>query len=177
MSAPSAPSTEADEAEFAAHDAGAGLADRLRFNSAIKFGRLHIIPRLPLFLAAHPKLTVEAVLDDREVDLIEEGIDVGFRLGMFSDSAIVARKIGQSRRRVFGAWAFQADLNNGRVKRILPGWTLPSLDLWAAFLTGRRASTKARACAAFIEKQLRETSFAEQPARWASMPPVNRSTA
>lgn len=98
MSAPSAPSREADEAEFAAHDAGAGLAGRLRFNSANKFGRLPIILPLPLFLAAHPKLTVEAVLDDREVDLIEE-------------------------------------------------------------------------------KQLRETSFAEQPARWASIPPANRSTA
>ena len=72
---------EADEAELAARDAGAGLAGRLRFSSGITFGRLHIIPRLPLFLAAHPELTVEAILDDRPVDLIEEGVDVGFRMG------------------------------------------------------------------------------------------------
>jgi DNA-binding transcriptional LysR family regulator len=69
---------EADEAELAARDAGAGLAGRLRFNAGVTFGRLHIIPRLPLFLAAHPELTVEAVLDDRDVNLIEEGIDWGF---------------------------------------------------------------------------------------------------
>jgi DNA-binding transcriptional LysR family regulator len=50
----------------------------------------------------HPELTVEAILDDRDVDLIEEGIDVGFRMGVLADSAMVARKIGQSRRVVLG---------------------------------------------------------------------------
>jgi DNA-binding transcriptional LysR family regulator len=54
-------------------------------------------------LAAHPKLTVEAILDDRHVDLIEEGIDVGFLAVTLADSTIVARKIGQSRRLVLGA--------------------------------------------------------------------------
>jgi DNA-binding transcriptional LysR family regulator len=97
---------EADEADLAARDAGAGLAGRLRFSSGVTFGRLHIIPRLPLFLATHPELTVEAVLDDREVDLIEEGIDVGFRTGTPADSAIVARKIGQSHRLVRGTPAY-----------------------------------------------------------------------
>lgn len=93
---------EADEAELAARDAGAGLSGRLRFSSGVTFGRLHIIPRLPLFLTAHPELTVEAILDDRVVDLIEEGIDVGFPMGMLADSTMVARKIGQSRRLVLG---------------------------------------------------------------------------
>ena len=73
---------------------------------ALQLGRhvrqAHIIPRLPLFLAAHPELTVEAILDDRDVDLIEEGIDVGFLMGMLADSTMVARKIGQSRRLVLG---------------------------------------------------------------------------
>src|SRR5215831_4340066 len=86
---------EADEAEQAARDAGNGLSGRLRFSSGVTFGRLHIIPRLPLFLAAHPELTVEAILDDRDVDLIEEGVDVGFRMGVLADSAMVARKIGR----------------------------------------------------------------------------------
>jgi DNA-binding transcriptional LysR family regulator len=89
------PIEEADEAELAARDAGAGLAGRLRFSSAITFGRLHIIPRLPLFLATHPELTVEAVLDDRDVDLIEEGIDAGFRMGTLADSAVVAALPGK----------------------------------------------------------------------------------
>ena len=74
----------------------------MRFSSSVTFGRLHIIPRLPLFLAAHPELTVEAVLDDRDVDLIEEGIDVAFPMGMLANSTMVARKIGQSRRLALG---------------------------------------------------------------------------
>jgi DNA-binding transcriptional LysR family regulator len=69
---------EADEAELAAREAGNGLAGRLRFSAGVTCGRLHIMPRLPLFLAAHPELVVEAILDDRNVDLIEEGIDADF---------------------------------------------------------------------------------------------------
>jgi DNA-binding transcriptional LysR family regulator len=61
---------------------------------------------------------------------------------------------------VASEWIFQPDLDNGRVKQVLPAWTLPSMDLWAAFPTGRRASAKARAFAAFIEDQLRQTNFA-----------------
>jgi DNA-binding transcriptional LysR family regulator len=57
-------------------------------------------------------------------------------------------------------WMFQPDLDNGRVKQVLPAWTLPSVGLWAVFPTGRRASAKARAFADFIEKQLRQTNFA-----------------
>jgi DNA-binding transcriptional LysR family regulator len=93
---------EADEAERAAR--GAGLAGWLRFSAGVTFGRLHIVPRLSLFLVAHPELTVEAILDvdDHDVDLIEEGIDVGFLLGLLADSTMVARKIGQSRRLVLG---------------------------------------------------------------------------
>jgi DNA-binding transcriptional LysR family regulator len=62
---------------------------------------------------------------------------------------------------VASEWMFQPDLDSGRVKQALPAWTLPSLDLWAAFPTGRRVSAKARAFAAFVEDQLRRTSFAE----------------
>jgi DNA-binding transcriptional LysR family regulator len=62
---------------------------------------------------------------------------------------------------VASEWMFQPALANGRVKPVLPDWTLPPMDLWAAFPTGRRASAKARAFAAFIEDQLRQTNLAE----------------
>jgi DNA-binding transcriptional LysR family regulator len=223
---------EADEADLAARGAGAGLSGRLRFSAAITFTRIHIIPRLPLFLAGHPALTVEAILDDRNVDLIEEGIDVALRMGALADSAMTARRIGRSRRMVLATpayferagepaapaalaghpaviyaqggggvawtfrreaaeetitlkdsvrvtaaegvreavfaglglcvaseWMFQPELDQGRVRQVLDDWTLPAIDLWAAFPTGRRASAKARAFANFIEEQLRGTSF------------------
>jgi len=56
---------EADEAELVARGAGVGLTGRLRVCAAVTFARLHVIPRLPKFLAAHPDLTMDVVLDDR----------------------------------------------------------------------------------------------------------------
>ena len=78
---------EADQAEVAARGAGAGLKGRLRICGAVTFSRIHVIPLLPPFLAQHPDLDLEFVLDDRLVDLVQEGIDVGLRMGNLADSA------------------------------------------------------------------------------------------
>ena len=64
--------------------------------------RLHIIPRLPAFLAQHPALDVDIVLDDRNINLVEAGIDIGLRVGQLVNSALTARKIAQCERRVIG---------------------------------------------------------------------------
>ena len=66
------------------------------------------MPRLPLFLAEHPVLDVDVLLSDAPKDLIEGGIDVALRLGELADSAMTARKIGQSQRRVIGSPAYFA---------------------------------------------------------------------
>jgi DNA-binding transcriptional LysR family regulator len=97
---------EADEAESAARGANTNLSGRLRLCAAVTFARLHVIPRLPLFLAEHPELDVEVVLDDRNVDLVEAGIDIALRMGTLADSALTARRIGQSRRCVVGTPAY-----------------------------------------------------------------------
>ena len=47
-------------------------------------------------------------------------------------------------------WMFGPELANGSVRRVLEDWTLPPIDLWAVFPTGRLASTKARAFAEFV---------------------------
>jgi DNA-binding transcriptional LysR family regulator len=97
---------EADEAELAARGAGTTLSGRLRICAAVTFARLHVIPRLPLFLAEHPALDVDVLLSDANKDLIEAGIDVALRMGELADSALTARKIGQSQRRVIGSPAY-----------------------------------------------------------------------
>lgn len=48
-------------------------------------------------------------------------------------------------------WMFSPELASGAVHRVLDGWTLPALDLWAVFPAGRMASAKARAFASFVE--------------------------
>ena len=97
---------EAEEAELAARGAGAALSGRLRISAAVTFARIHVIPRLPVFLSEHPALDIDVVLDDRNIDLVEEGVDVALRMGELADSALTARKIGQSPRRVIGSPAY-----------------------------------------------------------------------
>ena len=48
-------------------------------------------------------------------------------------------------------WMFAPELENGAIRRVLEAWTLPTIDLWAVFPTGRLASAKARAFASFVE--------------------------
>jgi DNA-binding transcriptional LysR family regulator len=99
---------EAEEADLAARGAAAALSGRLRICAATTFARLHVIPRLPGFLAQHPKLEVAVVLDDRNIDLVEAGIDIALRMGTLADPNLTARKIGQSRRLVLGTPSYFA---------------------------------------------------------------------
>jgi DNA-binding transcriptional LysR family regulator len=94
---------EADEAELAARGADAGFVGRLRVSAGVTFGKLHLVPILPRFLEAHPKLSVDLVLDDHAIDLIEQGIDVGLQFGPLSGAALTVRKVATSPRMVLGA--------------------------------------------------------------------------
>lgn len=97
---------EADEAELAARGAGSGLTGRLRVCAGVTFARIHLMPRVPEFLAQHPKLEMEVILDDRNVDLVQEGIDVALRMGQLADSSLTARRIGSGRHVVVGTPAY-----------------------------------------------------------------------
>lgn len=65
----------------------------LRVNVGTAFGMHQLAPALPEFLARHPEVQVELTVTDRVVDLVEEGADLGIRLGTLPDSSLVARKI------------------------------------------------------------------------------------
>ncbi|AMM16943.1 transcriptional regulator [Burkholderia sp. PAMC 28687] len=97
---------QADEADFAAKGAASRLAGRLRVSAAVTFARLHIVPRLPVFLEANPELSIDIILDDENVDLLERGVDVALRMGALNDSTMTARKLGTSPRKVVGTPAY-----------------------------------------------------------------------
>ena len=192
---------------------------------------MHVIPRLPKFLAAHPGLTMDVILDDRVIDLVEEGVDVALRMGSLEDSSsLTARKLASIPHYVVGtsayfarsgvpatpselaaheaviytrqggawrfrrgstevsvsvsgplrvnvaegvraavladmglaiasAWMFSPELVSGDVRAVLTDWSLPSLDLWAVYPTGRMPTAKARAFAAFVEAALKDENF------------------
>jgi DNA-binding transcriptional LysR family regulator len=70
------------------------LRGRVRIDMPSGTARLHVIPRLPAFLAAHPQLEIELSSTDRRVDLVREGFDCVVRVGTLADSGLIARPLG-----------------------------------------------------------------------------------
>ena len=70
----------------------------LRVAAPVQFGRRHIAPIVTAFLDAHVDAEVELLLNDRNVDLIDEAIDVAVRIGSLADSGLTARSVGEVRR-------------------------------------------------------------------------------
>ncbi|MDB5997752.1 MAG: transcriptional regulator [Pseudomonas sp.] len=214
---------EANEADNAARGAASGLTGNLRVCAPITFGRLHIVPHLGPFLDQNPELNIDLMLDDRNINLVEEGVDIALRMGTLNDSSLTARKIAECRRVVLATpeyfekhgeptcpadlnqhqaviytlgggghwhfrkasdeqsvalngririnaaeglreavfahqgltmaseWMFAPELATGKVKAVMKDWSLPNLDLWAVFPTGRMASAKARAFVEYVQ--------------------------
>ena len=89
---------------------GAGaVRGHLKVNASSSFGQTVISPILPEFLEAYPDLRLSLSLDDRIVDMVEGGFDVSIRIRpAMPDSALIARKIGTMRQRIFAAPAYLA---------------------------------------------------------------------
>jgi DNA-binding transcriptional LysR family regulator len=73
---------------------------RLRVNAPMSFGYLHLAPAIPDFLVRHPEVSVELTMNDRFVDLVDEGFDIAVRIGSLADSSLVARRLAPIRRAV-----------------------------------------------------------------------------
>ena len=74
------------------------VAGTLRAATSVSFGRTQVMPRLGAFMRAHPLLRVDLQLNDRFVDLVEEGIDVAFRIGELTHDNLLARRVGTTYR-------------------------------------------------------------------------------
>ena len=85
------------EAAMAREEAGP-LRGALRISAPVVFGGRHVAPVLMAFLDANPQVTGDLVLHDRNLDLVDEGLDVAVRLAVLADSSLVARKVGEVRR-------------------------------------------------------------------------------
>jgi DNA-binding transcriptional LysR family regulator len=83
--------------------AEAALRGMLRITAPVVFGRRHVAPCVLEFQAANPDLRVELILADRNLDFIEEGLDVAIRIGSLADTALATRRIGAVRRVLVGS--------------------------------------------------------------------------
>ncbi|CAH2603554.1 LysR family transcriptional regulator [Rhodovastum atsumiense] len=89
-----------EQLEAAEQVAAAGQAEPrgvLRVNGPMAFGVRHLAAAVAAFCELHPQLSVDLALNDRVVDLVEEGFDVALRIGRLADSSLVARRLAACR--------------------------------------------------------------------------------
>lgn len=89
---------EVEEAELSAQEERAVPRGRLVVSAPLLFGRMHVAPILSRFLDEHPEARAELELSDRFMNLVEDGIDVAVRIGALTDSGLIARRLGWTRR-------------------------------------------------------------------------------
>ena len=87
-----------EDSELALSAGAREVAGHLTVTAPVLFGQMHVAPAVTRFLQAHPKVRCSVVLLDRVVNLLDEGIDVGIRIGHLEDSSLVASPIGRVRR-------------------------------------------------------------------------------
>lgn len=85
---------QVEEAERVASGAYAAVKGQLVVAAPVVFGRLHLVPVATAFLETHAEVDIQLRLGDRNVNLIEEHVDVALRLGALPDSGLVATKVG-----------------------------------------------------------------------------------
>ncbi len=78
--------------------AAASVRGLLRVTAPLVFGRRHLTPIVASFLDAYPGIRVELVLNDRNLDLVDDELDVALRIGALADSSLVVRRVGEVRR-------------------------------------------------------------------------------
>jgi DNA-binding transcriptional LysR family regulator len=97
---------DVEEAERAAEGERTRPSGRLVVSAPVGFGRLHVSPVMTAYLKRYPEVSGELRLEDRMVNLVEDGIDLAVRIGLLDDSSLVARQVGEMRRIVVASPAY-----------------------------------------------------------------------
>ncbi|TXF96237.1 LysR family transcriptional regulator [Massilia arenae] len=97
---------EVGDAESAISEHSMRASGHLTVSAPAGFGRLHLAPLLPSFLAEHRDVTINLNLSDRVIDLVAEGVDVAIRIASLDDSNLVGVKLADNRRVVVASPAY-----------------------------------------------------------------------
>lgn len=100
--------SDVEDADRAVSQLRATPRGRLRVSAPMSFGFLHLAPALTDFLARCPEVAVDVAMNDRFVDLVDEGFDIAVRIGAMEDSSLIARKLAPARRVVCASPAYLA---------------------------------------------------------------------
>lgn len=96
----------ADEADEAAMGLNAQPRGHMTVTAPVLFGRMYVMPGIVDYLQRYPDTTVSALFLDRVVNMLEEGVDVGIRIGELSDSSYRALRVGHVRRVICASPAY-----------------------------------------------------------------------
>jgi len=127
----------ADVAELNAltKDSNSALEGRINLAAPLSFGLCHLSTAIDAFIKLHPELTINIDFSDRQVDLVEEGLDLAFRIADLKDSSLIARKISPIRiilcaspdyLEKYGTPRTPSDLKNHRVLH----YNVPGVNSW-----------------------------------------------
>ncbi|NOG70065.1 LysR family transcriptional regulator [Roseicella sp. DB1501] len=97
-----------EEAEAAARGLQGAPTGLVRISCVASFFNSVVMPWLGPFLATHPGLSIDARLQTKTVDLVEEGIDLGIRIGPIRQQSLIARRLGRVDFALFAAPAYLA---------------------------------------------------------------------
>lgn len=97
-----------DAAEIA-RGGGMGPRGLLVVTAPVLFGRMHVMPLVSQLLQTHRQLSIRLILVDRVVRLVEEGIDIGIRIGQLPDSALRAIRLATVRQILVASPAYLAE--------------------------------------------------------------------
>jgi DNA-binding transcriptional LysR family regulator len=90
--------SEISNAEASVSAGGVKASGHLRITAPAGFGRRHVAPLVPRFLALHPEVSLSLNLSDRVVDIAREGFDCSVRVGDLPDSSLVSVRLADNRR-------------------------------------------------------------------------------
>ena len=93
-------------AEASVSAGGVKASGHLRITAPAGFGRRHVAPLVPRFLAQHPEVSLSLNLSDRVVDIVNEGFDCAVRVGDLPDSSLVSVRLADNRRRCVASPAY-----------------------------------------------------------------------
>jgi len=98
-----------EDAEQAVTSAHGELRGRLRIAAPLSFGLQHLAPAVNEFLQAHQELSIDIDLNDRQINIVEEGFDMAVRAGHLEDSTLIARRLSSVRRVTVASPAYLAE--------------------------------------------------------------------
>jgi DNA-binding transcriptional LysR family regulator len=97
---------ELASAEASVSAGGVKASGHLRVTAPAGFGRRHVAPLVPRFIARHPELSVSLNLSDRVVDIAHEGFDCAVRVGDLPDSSLISVRLADNRRQCVATPAY-----------------------------------------------------------------------